>query len=161
MGRFVLIVLDSVGVGELPDAWKYQDQGSDTLGNVAEAVGGLRLPNLERLGLGNIHPILGVSPQANPFAAWGRMAERSYGKDTTTGHWEIAGIILDKPFPTYPNGFPEQVIAAFSQAIGKPVLGNKTASGTEIIDELGPEHLPVRLTHRLHLSRQCISDRRP
>jgi phosphopentomutase len=141
MGRFVLIVLDSVGVGELPDAWKYQDQGSDTLGNVAEAVGGLRLPNLERLGLGNIHPILGVSPQANPFAAWGRMAERSYGKDTTTGHWEIAGIILDKPFPTYPNGFPEQVIAAFSQAIGKPVLGNKTASGTEIIDELGPEHL--------------------
>lgn len=141
MSRFVVIVLDSVGIGELPDAWRYGDQGSNTLANLANAVGGLELPNLERLGLGNIHPINGVLPQEQPMAAWGKMAEQSPGKDTTTGHWEIAGIILDKPFPTYPNGFPAGIIDKFSQMIGKPILGNTAASGTEIIQKLGPKHL--------------------
>jgi len=141
MSRFVVIVLDSVGIGELPDSWKYNDQGSNTLANVARVVGGLKLPNLERLGLGNIHALDGVAPQEQPLAAWGKMAEQSAGKDTTTGHWEIAGIILDKPFPTYPNGFPPEIIDAFSSAIGKPILGNTVASGTEIIENLGSEHL--------------------
>lgn len=141
MGRFIVIVLDSVGIGELPDAWKYQDQGSNTLANLAESVGGLELPQLERLGLGNIHPIAGISPKAHPLAAFGKMAEKSPGKDTTTGHWEIAGVILDKPFPTYPNGFPAEIIMAFSREIGRPILGNVAASGTEIIQDLGREHL--------------------
>lgn len=141
MARFVLIVLDSVGIGELPDAWQYNDQGSNTLANLAQAVKGLNLPNLEKLGLGNIHPIEGVSPQTESLAAWGKMAEQSPGKDTTTGHWELAGIILKQPFPTYPQGFPEEVISRFTKAIGRPILGNITASGTEIIKELGVEHM--------------------
>lgn len=141
MARFVLIVLDSVGIGELPDAWQYNDQGSNTLANLAQAVKGLNLPNLEKLGLGNIHPIEGVSPQTESLAAWGKMAEQSPGKDTTTGHWELAGIILKQPFPTYPQGFPEEVISRFTKAISRPILGNITASGTEIIKELGVEHM--------------------
>lgn len=141
MSRFVLVVLDSVGVGELPDAWQYGDEGSNTLANLALAVGGLQLPNLQRLGLGNIIPITGVIPQKNPMAAWGKMAEKSPGKDTTTGHWELAGLVLTTPFPTYPNGFPKTIIDAFSQAIGRGILGNTTASGTEIIERLGAEHI--------------------
>lgn len=137
----ILIVLDSCGVGELPDAYKYGDQGSNTLGNTAKKVGGLNLPNLEKLGLGNIEPIQGVAPQESPLACFGRMGELSVGKDSTTGHWEIGGVILKKPFPVYPNGFPEELIQKFQKAIGREVIGNKPASGTEIIKELGEEHL--------------------
>ena len=139
--RIIVLVLDSVGVGELPDAAAYGDVGSATLPNVAAAVGGLRLPNLERLGLGNIVPIKGVQPNKHCRAAWGKMAERSPGKDTTTGHWELMGVILDRPFPVYPDGFPAEVIRAFEERIGTKVLGNKPASGTEIIKELGKKHM--------------------
>ncbi|MDP3026014.1 MAG: phosphopentomutase [candidate division Zixibacteria bacterium] len=141
MKRVVLIVLDSCGVGELPDAFKYGDQGSNTLSNTAKAVDGLHLPNLQRLGLGNIASISGVEPQDKPLASYGKMAEVSPGKDSTTGHWEMAGVILKKPFPVYPNGFPDELIKRFEKAIGIEVLGNKPASGTEIIKELGEEHL--------------------
>ncbi|NLY51429.1 MAG: phosphopentomutase [Firmicutes bacterium] len=139
--RIIVLILDSVGVGELPDAAEYGDEGSATLPNVAEAVGGLHLPNLEKLGLGNIVPITGVNPNKACKAAWGKMAEKSPGKDTTTGHWEIMGVILDRPFPVYPNGFPEEIISAFEELIGTRVLGNKPASGTEIIKELGKQHM--------------------
>ncbi|NLJ24328.1 MAG: phosphopentomutase [Firmicutes bacterium] len=139
--RVILLVLDSVGVGELPDAAEYGDAGSATLPNVAKAVGGLDLPNLESLGLGNIVPIEGVPPQEQCQAGWGKMAEKSPGKDTTTGHWEMMGVILPRPFPVYPYGFPVDVIEAFEQRIGRKVLGNKVASGTEIIKELGQTHL--------------------
>ncbi|MFS8523237.1 MAG: phosphopentomutase [Gammaproteobacteria bacterium] len=140
-GRVALIVLDGVGIGELPDAHKYGDEGSNTLRNTAEAVGGLHMPNMQKLGLGNIDFIPGVPPADEPLACYGRMAERSAGKDTTTGHWEIAGLHLERPFPTYPNGFPDEVIKPFEEAIGRKVLGNKPASGTVIIEELGEEHL--------------------
>ncbi|WP_461368245.1 phosphopentomutase [Candidatus Darwinibacter acetoxidans] len=141
MKRLIMIVLDSVGVGELPDAHLYGDEGSNTLGHVAEAVGGLNLPHLQRLGLGNITPVRGVPPTEEPQAAWGKMAELSKGKDTTTGHWEIAGLILNRPFPTYPSGFPREIIDEFERRIGRKTLGNYPASGTVIIDELGAEHL--------------------
>ena len=140
-GRVALIVLDGVGIGELPDAHKYGDEGSNTLRNTAEAVGGLHMPNMQKLGLGNIDFIPGVPPADEPLACYGRMAERSAGKDTTTGHWEIAGLHVERPFPTYPNGFPDEVIKPFEEAIGRKVLGNKPASGTVIIEELGEEHL--------------------
>lgn len=139
--RVTLIVLDSVGVGELPDAERYGDVGSDTLAHTARAVGGLRLPNLQRLGLGNIHAILGIPPEDAPQSAYGRMAELSAGKDTTIGHWEIAGVVSPKPLPTYPHGFPPGVIAEYERRIGRKTLGNYPASGTVIIDELGPEHV--------------------
>ena len=139
--RIFVIVLDGVGAGALPDAADYGDVGAHTLAHTAEAVGGLNLPNMARLGLGNITPIAGVAPQENPRAAWGKMREASPGKDTITGHWEIAGIILPRPFPTYPNGFPPEIIAAFEQAIGTKTLGNYAASGTEIIAKLGAEHV--------------------
>lgn len=139
--RVLLLVMDSVGVGELPDAGAYGDTGSNTLGNTAEALGGLSLPNLGRLGLGNIVGIAGTPPAAAPAAAYGRMAERSAGKDTTTGHWEMAGLILEQPFPVYPNGFPQDLIELYEKKIGRRVLGNKAASGTEIIKELGAEHM--------------------
>lgn len=141
MKRLVLLVLDSVGVGELPDAHLYGDEGSNTLGNVAEAVGGLNMPHAQKLGLGNIIPVKGVPPTDQPQAAWGKMAELSKGKDTTTGHWEIAGLILKAPFPTYPDGFPPELMAEFERRIGRKTLGNYPASGTVIIDELGEEHL--------------------
>ncbi len=141
MRRAILIVLDSVGAGEMPDADKYGDLGSNTLANTAHAVGGIHMPNLAALGLGNILPIEGAPPASSPRGAYGKAALASAGKDTTTGHWEMAGIILDKPFPTYPDGFPPEVIGPFVKAIGRPVLGNKAASGTEIISELGKEHL--------------------
>lgn len=139
--RVIVIVLDSVGIGAMPDAEAYGDAGSHTLGNIAKAVGGLDLPNFQRLGLGNIDTLEGVSPAAHPTASYGKMAELSAGKDTTTGHWELMGLALEEPFPTYPNGFPEEVIAEFRRRCGRDVLGNKPASGTQIIDELGPEHL--------------------
>ena len=139
--RAILIVLDSVGAGALPDADQYGDQGSDTLGNTAQAVGGLHLPNLQKLGLGNIHSILGVPAEPAPLAAYGRMAEFSPAKDTTIGHWEIAGLITPEPFPTYPHGFPQELIAEYERRIGRKVLGNYPASGTVIIEELGVEHL--------------------
>lgn len=139
--RVTILVLDSVGIGELPDADRYGDQGSNTLVNTARAVGGLHLPHLERLGLGNIVPVPGVPPSPSPQASFGRMREQSAGKDTTTGHWEIAGLILQHPFPVYPEGFPATLIHEFERRIGRRVLGNKPASGTTIIEELGTEHL--------------------
>ena len=139
--RAIIIILDGVGIGEMPDAARFHDQGSHTLGNLAKAVGGLHLPNLENLGLGNIEPIVGLAPQASPQANYGKMQEKSPGKDSTSGHWEIAGHILDYDFPTYPNGFPAEVLDPFREKIGHEILGNKPASGTEIIKELGEEHL--------------------
>ncbi len=141
ISRVALFVLDSAGVGELPDAADYGDGGSNTLGNISRAVGGLNMPNLGRLGLGNIIHIEGVPAVENPQASYGRMAEKSPGKDTTTGHWEMAGIILEQPFPVYPNGFPATFIKSFEKKIGRRVLGNKAASGTAIIEELGERHI--------------------
>jgi phosphopentomutase len=140
MPRACVIVLDAVGAGELPDAAEYGDEGSDTLGNVAKAVGGLDLPNLEALGLGNVEPLEGCPPQPGAPAIAGRLMERSKGKDTTTGHWELMGVVTAQPFPTYPHGFPFEVLDPFMHRTGRGVLGNKAASGTEIIEELGEEH---------------------
>jgi phosphopentomutase len=142
--RVILIVLDACGIGELPDADKYGDSGSNTLVNTARAVGGLNLGNLEKLGLGNIDSLPGVPPQENPLANFGKMAEKSAGKDSTTGHWEISGLILDRPFPVYPFGFPQEIIEKFQKAIGQEILWNKPASGTEIIKNLGEEHIRTR-----------------
>jgi phosphopentomutase len=137
--RIVLIVLDSLGIGEMPDAGDYGDAGADTLGHV---LGGreVSIPNLRAMGLANIRR-LPVASVANPAGAFGRAAMRSRGKDTTTGHWEMSGIITARPFPTYPQGFPPRVIEPFERAIGRKVIGNKPASGTEIIKELGEEHM--------------------
>jgi phosphopentomutase len=140
MPRACVIVLDAVGAGALPDADEYGDEGSDTLGNVAKAVGGLDLPNLEALGLGNVEPLEGCPPQPGAPAVAGRLFERSKGKDTTAGHWELMGVVTAAPFPTYPHGFPHDVIDPFMHRTGRGVLGNKAASGTEIIQELGEEH---------------------
>jgi phosphopentomutase len=140
MPRACVIVLDAVGAGELPDAADYGDEGSNTLGNVAKAVGGLDLPNLEQLGLGNIEELEGCPPQTHAPAIAGRLFERSKGKDTTTGHWELMGIVTPEPMPTFPHGFPFDVIEEFAHRTGRGVLGNKAASGTEIIEELGEEH---------------------
>jgi phosphopentomutase len=138
--RVCVIVLDAVGAGALPDAAAFGDEGSDTLGNVARAVGGLDLPNLEALGLGNVEPLEGCPPQPGAPAVAGRLLERSKGKDTTAGHWELMGVVTPTPFPTYPQGFPHDVIDPFMHRTGRGVLGNKPASGTEIIQELGEEH---------------------
>jgi phosphopentomutase len=140
MSRACVIVLDAVGAGELPDAAEFGDEGSDTLGNVAKAVGGLDLPNLEAFGLGNVKPLEGCPPQPGAPAVAGRLVERSKGKDTTTGHWELMGIVTPQAMPTYPHGFPFEVIDPFMHRTGRGVLGNKAASGTEIIEELGEEH---------------------
>jgi phosphopentomutase len=137
----IVLLLDGVGCGELPDADKYGDRGSNTLANLAKAVGGLHLPNLARLGLGNITPIQGIPPQDKPEACYGRMAEQSVGKDSTTGHWEVAGLVTNEPFPLFPQGFPPELIQRFEKAIGRRTIGNKAASGTEVIKELGEEHL--------------------
>lgn len=139
-GRIFLVVLDSLGVGEMPDAAEYGDAGSDTLGNIAQAYP-LRLPHFEALGLANIRPVAGLRAAESPLGCFGRCALASPGKDTTTGHWEMAGILLEKPFPVFPNGFPSDVIAEFSRRTGRGVLGNVPASGTEIIARLGEEHL--------------------
>jgi phosphopentomutase len=138
--RVIWIVLDSVGIGAMPDAADYGDAGSDTLGNIAKRRQ-LYLPNLRKLGLGNIKPIDGVPPVERPDGAYGRCTLASPGKETITGHWEMAGILLQEPFPIYPHGFPPEIIEAFESRIGRKVLGNKPASGTEIIKELGEEHL--------------------
>lgn len=139
--RVILIVLDSVGAGEAPDAAAYGDVGSNTLGNIAAAMGGLHLPNLQQLGLGNILPLAGVPAVAEPAGAFGRMQEISCGKDTTAGHWELAGTPLLNPLPTYPHGFPAELLAEFERQIGRGTLGNIPASGTVIIEQLGEEHL--------------------
>lgn len=140
--RAIVVVLDSVGVGALPDAATYGDEGSNTLSNTSHAVGGLDMPNLGSMGLGNITDILGVPPRATPTASWGRNAERSAGKDTTTGHWEMMGLMLTTAFPTYPDGFPDEVINEFVRRAGVPgILGNYAASGTVIIQQLGDEHV--------------------
>ncbi len=138
--RVILIVLDSLGIGELTDAADYGDTGSNTLGNTARAVGELSLPNLGALGIGNLTEIPGTPPET-PSGACARMAFLSPGKDSTTGHWEICGCILDKPFPTYPDGFPPRVMRAFEDGIRRGALGNRPASGTQIIQELGEEHV--------------------
>jgi len=139
--RAIIIVLDGLGVGELPDAECYDDADSNTLVHIAEAVGGLDLPNLQRLGLGHIVRVTGVPAVAAPAGCYGKMAERSAGKSTTVGHWELAGVVTERPSPTYPEGFPADIIAAFEEATGRHVLWNRPASGTEIIERLGPEHL--------------------
>src|SRR6202140_5081582 len=138
--RVVWIVLDSVGIGALPDAADYGDVGRSTLGHIAESRP-LRLPTLVKLGLANIAPLAHLAPVQNPLAAYGKSATHSPGKDTTTGHWEMAGIWLPQAFPVYPHGFPPEIIAAFENKIGRQTLGNKPASGTEIIKELGEEHV--------------------
>jgi phosphopentomutase len=138
--RVIWIVLDSVGIGAMPDAAEFGDVGSDTLGNIAKKYA-LKLPNLRRLGLANIKPLAGLSAVEQPAGSYGKCLLASPGKDTTTGHWEMAGIILDRPFPTYPNGFPPELIAEFERRIHRKALGNKPASGTEIIKELGEEHI--------------------
>jgi len=139
--RAALIVLDGVGIGAAPDAADYGDLGSDTLGNVARAVGGLALPNLERLGLGCCGDLAGVAPAAQPEAAWGVALPASAGKDSSTGHWELTGLRLDRPFRTWPQGFPESFLAGLTAATGRGVLGNRPASGTQILQELGDQHL--------------------
>jgi len=139
--RVTVIVLDSVGCGDAPDVQAYGDEGSNTLKNTAEAVGGLALPNLGKLGLGNITAIQGVPPTHAASGAFGRLTEVSAGKDTTTGHWELGGLILEHPFPVYPNGFPVDLMAEFEAKIGRKTLGNYPASGTEILKELGETHL--------------------
>ena len=139
--RALLVVCDSWGVGDAPDAETYGDLGANTLGNTARRVGGVRAPNLEALGLGHLTTIEGIPARAEAGSARGRATERSAGKDTTTGHWEMMGIRLDRPFPLYPDGFPPEVIVPFKEAIGREILGNVPASGTEIIAELGEEHV--------------------
>ena len=138
--RAAIIVLDGLGIGPAPDTEAYGDAGSNTLGNVATAVGGLSLPNLEALGLGACAPLQGVAAVERPGAAFGVAEPVSAGKDSTTGHWELCGLIVTKPFPTYPEGFPAEVIAEFSRRTGRGVLGNRPASGTRVLDELGEEH---------------------
>ena len=137
--RVTLIVLDSVGCGELPDARDYGDEGSDTLGNIARRVP-LRVPHLRRLGLARVSTVNRVDSEPDPAGAFGRMAESSPGKDSVTGHWELMGLVLERPFPVFPRGFPRELIDEFERRIGRGTLGNKAASGTAIIEELGPEH---------------------
>ncbi|QBD82254.1 phosphopentomutase [Ktedonosporobacter rubrisoli] len=139
--RAILVVLDGVGAGENPDARDYGDEGASSLEHCAQAIGGLQLPHLGRLGIGNITPILGTPPQSYATGAYGRMASITAGKDSVAGHWEMTGVLLKKPLPTYPQGFPPKLVQAFEQAIGRQVIGNKVASGTEIIKELGEEHM--------------------
>ncbi|WP_281614188.1 phosphopentomutase [Flammeovirga sp. SubArs3] len=138
--RVVLVVLDSVGIGFSADADEYGDRGANTLGHIADSAG-LDIPNMHRMGIGNIAPLYGIPPLGTTSAAYGMAKEVSKGKDTTTGHWEIAGQILEEPFPTYPNGFSEDIMKAFEEATGKGTIGNKVASGTAIINELGDEHV--------------------
>ena len=138
--RAAIIVLDGVGIGAAPDAAQYGDVGSNTLGNLARAVGGMHLPNLAQVGLGNIAPLDGVAPTDTPTGAWGLMVPKSAGKDSTSGHWEIAGVHLAKPFPTYPNGFPSEIVDEFARRTGRAVIGNVVGSGTAVIDRFAPEH---------------------
>jgi phosphopentomutase len=139
--RVTVIVLDGVGAGELPDAANYGDVGSNSLGNTARALGGLALPNMGQLGLGNVTDIEGVPPRANTSGAYGRLAEASAGKDTTVGHWELMGVVSPRPLPTYPHGFPPELIQEYERRIGRRTLGNMAISGTVVIDQLGAEHM--------------------
>ena len=138
--RAIIIVLDGVGIGAAPDAAAYGDVGSDTLGNIDRQLGGLQLPELHKAGLGNIAPLIGCPIAPAPGAAWGLLEPRSAGKDSTTGHWELAGIVLEKPFPTYPRGFPQSVIDEFARRTGRGVIGNVVGSGTQVIAEFGAAH---------------------
>ena len=144
MKRAIVLILDGVGIGELPDAAQYSDQGSNTLGNLARKCGGLNLPVLERLGLGNIDSIEGIKKVDDSLACFGKMAEKSPGKDSTYGHWELFGVILKAPFPTYPNGFQNEIIEEFESRVGHKILGNIAASGTDIIRQLGEEHIKTK-----------------
>jgi len=151
VNRVILVILDSVGAGFLPDAADFGDEGANTLGHIAESVGGLKLAHLQKWGLGNILPLVGVPPEPHPKASYGKMAEASKGKDTIVGHWEMMGLIMDKPFAVFPAGFPDEILTKFFKSTGvKEVLGNKAASGTEIIAELGEVHartgLPIVYT---------------
>lgn len=139
MKRAVILILDGVGIGEAPDAADYGDAGSDTLGNVARACGGLDLPRLERFGLGNIRPLEGLKRRGDAAGAWGSMRPASAGKDSTTGHWEIAGVHIDRPFPTFPNGFPHEIVEKFARETGRSVIGNVVASGTAVIERYADE----------------------
>ena len=140
--RAIIIILDSVGIGELPDAHLFGDQGSDTLGNLSRTFpDGLRLPNMGRLGLGNIAPLRGVDPDPAAIGGWGKCTEQSAAKDTTLGHWELAGIISREPFLTFLNGFPREILDPFERDIGAGSIGNCVASGTEGIQRLGDEHV--------------------
>ena len=139
--RIHVIVMDSVGIGEAPDAEEFGDVGSHTIGHIAEKMNGLHMTQMEKLGLGNIDNIKGINPVGNPTAYFGKMQEASVGKDTMTGHWEIMGLNIDKPFKVYPNGFPDKLIKQLEEKTGRKVIGNKPASGTEILDELGEEHM--------------------
>ena len=141
LDRAVIVVLDGVGVGGAPDAAAYGDEGASSVEHGAAAIGGLSLATMGRMGLGNITPVLGTPPAERPIGGYGRMAEAAAGKDSTTGHWEMAGVVLERPLPTYPNGFPPDVVERFEAAIGRGTLGNKAASGTVIIQELGEEHM--------------------
>lgn len=141
INRVIWIVLDSVGMGEMPDAEKFGDVGANTIGNVSKALGGLKLPNMSKLGLGNIENIKGVDKCEAPIGCYARFREASNGKDTTTGHWEMGGVISEVAFPTYPNGFPSDIIKEFEEKTGRKVIGNKPASGTAILDELGEEQM--------------------
>lgn len=157
--RVFLIVLDSFGVGETPDSAEFGDAGANTLRSCFET-GRLSVPNMQKLGLFNIDGVTVGSPVANPTGAYLRIAESSRGKDTTTGHWEIAGIVSKKPFPTFPNGFPEEVIKKFSEATGRGVLCNKPYSGTKVIADYGEEHIRTGRPHRLHFGGQRVPDSR-
>jgi phosphopentomutase len=139
--RVTVVVLDGVGVGALPDAADFGDEGSNSVGNTARVVGGLALPNMGLLGLGNLTDVMGVPPVGETIGAYGRMAEVSAGKDSTTGHWELTGVVSPKPLPTYPNGFPKELIEEYERRIGRKTLGNVAISGTVIIDQLGAEHM--------------------
>ncbi|MDQ0350915.1 phosphopentomutase [Alkalibacillus filiformis] len=139
--RVFLVVMDSVGVGEAPDAKQFGDEGADTLGHTAQHMGGLKMPNMERLGLGNIHEVEGIGQSTQPEAHFTKMEEASAGKDTMTGHWEIMGLRIDQPFRVFPDGFPDDLINRLEEKTGRKVIGNKPASGTEILKELGPEHM--------------------
>lgn len=139
--RIFLIVMDSVGIGEAPDAKKYDDIGADTLGHIAEHMNGLHMPNMEKLGLGNIREIKGIPKAAQPLAYYTKMQEKSAGKDTMTGHWEIMGLYIDKPFRVFPDGFPKDLLDELQRRTGRGIIGNKPASGTAILDELGKEHM--------------------
>src|SRR5918911_1773100 len=137
--RATVIVLDGLGAGHAPDAARFGDEGANTLGNLASAVGGLKAPNLRSLGLGNIGEMEGVAPAESPAASYGLMVEHSAAKATLAGHWEMMGLVLEDPLPTYPEGFPEHVLRRFEEETGRGIIGNKPASGTRIIEELGPE----------------------
>ncbi|UOY93869.1 phosphopentomutase [Ectobacillus sp. JY-23] len=139
--RIFLIVMDSVGIGEAPDAEKYGDKGANTLGHIAEHMNGLHMPNMAKLGLGNIGTVKGVERTAQPLACYTKMEEKSAGKDTMTGHWEIMGLYIDTPFRVFPDGFPKELLDELEKQSGRKIIGNKPASGTEILDELGKEHM--------------------